>query len=417
MRIYPLLTMSGTCFLAIIAGAQDAAPPEKTFEANVPIRAITEGSEAHWFAYYDKHQFDPGNRYVLGMRVGFEGRSPTPDDVIYLGMIDLEDGDRWIPLGESRAWGWQQGCMLQWVPGSTNEVLYNDREGETFFSVIKNVFTGESRRLPRPIYTLSPDGKTGVSINFARLDNTRPGYGYKGGRDPYADEIHPEKDGIFRVDLETGDTELIVSLAQIAAIPVEEPPAGKHWFNHLLFNTDGTRFIFLHRVHHSLEKTNSWTTRMFTAAPDGSDIHCVADHLMVSHFIWRNPKQILAWSREPETGNRFHLYDDQTDRVEVIGEGILTHDGHCSYSPCGNWIITDTYPDKERMQTLLLYRPADNHVEPLGRFYQYPEHRGEWRCDLHPRWSRDGRYVTIDSTHGDGKRQIYLLDVSGITMP
>ena len=38
------------------------------------------------------------------------------------------------------------------------------------------------------------------------------------------------------------------------------------------------------------------------------------------------------------------------------------------------------------------------------------------RCDLHPRWNRDGRQVCIDSVHED-QRQMYLLDVSQITRP
>jgi len=42
-------------------------------------------------------------------------------------MVDLNSGDTWTQLGESRAWCWQQGCMLQWRPGSKNEIIWNDR--------------------------------------------------------------------------------------------------------------------------------------------------------------------------------------------------------------------------------------------------------------------------------------------------
>jgi hypothetical protein len=88
-----------------------------------PIRAITSGPKQHWFGYYDKLQFDPTGRYVLSMEVDFEHRSPQPDDVIKVGMIDLGDNNRWTELGASRAWCWQQGCMLQWLPGSRSEVV------------------------------------------------------------------------------------------------------------------------------------------------------------------------------------------------------------------------------------------------------------------------------------------------------
>ena len=76
------------------------------------IRPITAPTRFHWFGYYDKFQTDPTDRYVLGMRVDFEHRSPRANDTVQIGMIDTRDGDRWIELGETSSWGWQQGCML-----------------------------------------------------------------------------------------------------------------------------------------------------------------------------------------------------------------------------------------------------------------------------------------------------------------
>lgn len=395
------------------AVAQDAEPAQTRVDAYVPVRALTEGPHGHWFGYYDKQQFSADNRYVLGAEVTFQGRTPAPEDTIVLGMVDLETGGKWIPFGETRAWSWQQGCMLQWVPGSDSEVIYNARDGDQFISYIQDVFTGEKRKLPRAIYSVSPDGEYAVGTDFARIDDTRPGYGYKGGIDPGAGELLPDSGGIYAIDLKTGACKDILTYRQIAAIPQEIETKGRHWFNHLLVNTDGKRFIFLHRAYRKAPKEGGWVTRMFTAAPDGSDLFCVADHGMVSHFIWKNPKQILAWSREPDTGNHFHLYTDQTDEFEVVGGGPLTRDGHCTYSPNGEWILTDTYPDKERMQTLMLYRPSDQKLVKLGRFFHPRVEESEFRTDLHPRWDREGKYVCIDSMNS-GIRQLYLVDVSGV---
>jgi hypothetical protein len=33
-------------------------------------RASTQGPDFHWFGYYDKFQFDPTGRYMLGMARG-----------------------------------------------------------------------------------------------------------------------------------------------------------------------------------------------------------------------------------------------------------------------------------------------------------------------------------------------------------
>ena len=146
------------------------------------MRPITSGPKHHWFGYYDKLQFDPSNRYVLGMEVDFEHRSPTPGDVIRVGMIDLADGDRWIELGDTRAWCWQQGCMLQWIPGSDSEVIWNDREDDRFVCHVLDIHTGKKRTLGYPVYTLSPDGRTAIGADFRRINHMRPGYGY-GERD------------------------------------------------------------------------------------------------------------------------------------------------------------------------------------------------------------------------------------------
>lgn len=379
-----------------------------------PVRVITRGPQHHWFGYYDKYEFDPTDRYVLAMEVNFEHRSPRADDVIKIGMVDLEDGDRWIELGTSSAWGWQQGCMLQWIPGSASRVLWNDRDGDRYVCRIFDVKTRERRTIDSPIYALSPDGRTAVTSDFRRINDVRPGYGYVGLSDPHADELAPSESGVWRVDLETGRSELIVSLADVARlgnIPRNAPNV-KHYFNHLLFNPDGSRFIFLHRWRFP---DGGRLTRMLTAAPDGSDVRVVDDNGLTSHFIWRDPKHILAWSKQPAHGAAFYLFEDKpAGALEVVGADVLKRDGHCSYLPGDEWILNDTYPDAQRNQMPHLFHLASRRVVPLGKFHSPPAYTGEWRCDTHPRFSRSGRQIVIDSPHADQGRQLHLIDISEI---
>src|SRR5699024_10197054 len=160
----------------------------------------------------DKLQFDPTQRYVLGMQVDFEHRSPRPDDVIEIGMVDLEDNDRWIALGNGSAWGWQQGCMLHWLPGSNSKVVWNDRAGDRYVCRILDVHTGERRTAASPIYAVSPDGRTAVTADFRRIQAVRPGYGYVGLPDPRAGDLTPSDAGIAAVDLRSGSVQTILSL-------------------------------------------------------------------------------------------------------------------------------------------------------------------------------------------------------------
>ncbi|MHC4569597.1 MAG: hypothetical protein ACYTE3_28055, partial [Planctomycetota bacterium] len=333
-----------------------------------PVRAITRGPKFHWFSYYDKLQFDPTGRYVLGMEVDFEHRSPKPDDVVKIGMVDLKSGDKWTQLGESRAWCWQQGCMLQWRPGSKNEIIWNDRQGERYVCHILNVHTGKKRTLPHPIYTVSPNGRTALAPDFRRVQDMRPGYGYAGLPDPYAGEVAPIDSGIFRLDLETGKQDLVISIAEVISISFPyETIIGKHYINHLLFSTDGFRFIFLHRWRAKGQK--GFGTHMLTARPDGTDIRVVDPHGKTSHFIWRDPEHILAWAWHPSHGNAFYLYKDRTAEVEVVGKGVMTKNGHCTYLPGNKWILNDTYPDRKRQQNVYLYNTATEKTVSLGRFH------------------------------------------------
>jgi hypothetical protein len=386
-----------------VRAAADDAPP---------VRVITRGPKFHWFGYYDKLEFDPTNRYVLGQEADFEHRQPTAADSIAVGMVDLQDDDRWIELGRTWAWCWQQGCMLQWVPGSESEVLWNDREGGRFVCRILDTKTGKLRTIPSPIYALSPDGKTAVSCDFSRLNDTRPGYGYAGVPDPYFNDPAPEQSGIYHVDLATGDQQMLFSLAEIASYGVRKASMkdAKHKFNHLLVNPDGTRFEFMHRW----SGPNGRETRMFTAGLDGSELRLIDDNGLTSHFIWRDPHHLLALSRQPSHGVRFYLFEDRGEgKVEVVGENAMTADGHVTYLPGGEWILNDTYPQDGYQYPYLYHVPTDRKV-PLGRFRAPAEYTGPWRCDTHPRSSRDGRVVVIDAPEARSGRQLHLIDVSEI---
>ncbi|MEO6760018.1 MAG: hypothetical protein ABIO24_11240, partial [Saprospiraceae bacterium] len=152
--------------------------------------------------------------------------------------------------------------------------------------------------------------------------------------------------------------------------------------------------------------------RLFTANAQGKDPYITDPYGRTSHFVWRDPSHILAWAWHPSKGEKFYLYTDKTDRVEVIGPDLMTVNGHCTYLNRDNnrWILNDTYPDKQRNQNVYLFDTVKGERTALGSFHAPPEYTGEWRCDTHPRSSPDGRKVVIDSAHTGG-RQMYFIDL------
>ena len=234
-------------FLAALAAA-----PLGAAEQLPPIRPITRGPKFHWFGYYDKLQFDPTSRYAIVVEGTFEHRLPTAADTLKIGMVDTADGDRWIELGDTRAWSWHQTCMLQWLPGSASEILWNDRQNDRFVCHVLDVKTRKKRTLPHPVYCLSPDARWALSTDFRRLYDVRPETGYAGVPDPNRGVAAPDNAGIWRMDLRTGRQELLISYADAVRIPWTQGDwtGAKHWFNHLLYCPDGSRFVFL-LLHHA----------------------------------------------------------------------------------------------------------------------------------------------------------------------
>ena len=402
---------------SIALGALQAHAQEEPKKEFPPTRVITKGPGFHWFGYYDKLQFDPTNRFVLSNKVSFEHRSPTADDVIEVGMVDLHENDKWIPLGTSRAWNWQQGCMLQWLPGSESKVIWNDREKDRFVSHILDVKTGDKRTVPSPIYALNPNGKEAVSCDFSRVADVRPGYGYAGIPDRFFNDSAPEGSGVTHVNLETGEQKLIVThkrLATTGDFPRNVPNA-KHHAYHLLFSPDGTRFILLHRW---AFPEGDHLTRLITARTDGTDMRIVIPNGYDSHFIWRDATHILSqakgWLGNNQWGD-FLFEDKDSGILEEIGKGVLDSGGHLTYLHHNEWILNDTYPKGvRRLQTPHLYHIKTNRRIDLGYFPSPAAYTGEWRVDNHPRSSRDERYVCIDAPHLDQGRQLHLIDIQGL---
>ena len=136
----------------------------------VPVRAVTTGPGHYFFGYYDKCPWDLTGRYLLSLQVKFKDTPPRPGDQARIGVVDLCAGDKWIPIAETSAWCWQQGCMLQWMGNKPEPtIIYNDYQNSRLVSVIKNIRSGETCTLPRPVYAISHDGNHALSLNFSGL--------------------------------------------------------------------------------------------------------------------------------------------------------------------------------------------------------------------------------------------------------
>jgi hypothetical protein len=426
----------------------------------------------YFFGYYDKCPWEPGGAgRLLAHRTGFLDRFPATGDAAEIGLVD-EATRRFEPLGRTRAWNWQQGSQLQWLPAASRLgargpdspplLVYNDRRDGRLVSVIADAGGREHGVFDEPIYTVAPDGASALTLSYPRLTLLRPEYGYPGLTDPHASVEAPEDDGVYRIDLRSGRREMLVSIAAVARHRPSPLGVGRHHYvNHLMYNSSGSRFCFLHRFQRSDGIVHS---RLFTLDAEGGDLRLLMEG-MISHYSWRDDDTLLAWAgrrkllagsgggggggpaRRLATAARrslkpiyyalgkprflmnrimrdsYLLIPDAEDAsTEVFAAGQLTTDGHCTWSPQGSsaaaprWVLTDGYPDLRSRQPLYLWDTVKGQGYEIGRYRTPRGLDGAVRVDLHPRFSRDGRKVCIDSAM-DGRRRMYVVDVSALVAP
>lgn len=373
-----------------------------------PEQMTSNGKEHMLASYYGITSWSGDQKYITVLETDLKYKLPEATDPATLGIVNIITKE-FIPLTETRAWNFQEGCMAHWLGISPDSlIIYNDFRDGKFISVIMNVYTRkEIKTIPYPVSAVSPDGKEAISINFSRLRITRTDYGYGGeGQDSKADIQFPEDDGLFLVNLETGEAKLIVSIAQIREKVPEITKIGIEYFAHTRFSREGSKIFWLARA---IPDRN---TTSFTVNRDGTDLQrCFPDNWGGSHFDWLNDNELMITTNEGKQDGHI-LFTVGKQDYKRLGNGILDYDGHGTFSPDSKWMLTDTYPaNGTGEQKIYLMDMKTQAVMPLGRFKEPAEFSGGsgyWRCDLHCRWSPKGDMIGFNSTYS-GSRQVYIF--------
>jgi hypothetical protein len=358
-----------------------------------------------FFGYYDKTPWSPDGGHFLLHR-------PQPNGSVAIVLYD-QQARAVRTIATSSAWNYQQGSMTQWMgDGREPAIIFNDYVQDNLVGRIAAAASGAARQIPWPIQVVHPAGSEALTLNYCRLDQLRPDYGYNAQAANFNADQPPTADGIWHIDLNSGQAELRLTLAQLANLsPREEMRGARHKVNHFYYAPNGERFVFMHRWLGAQGKFS----RLYVADKAVGNLKLLLDDQMVSHYSWQDNDHLLAWARTRQGGDHYYLINVRSGDWQIIGEGVLDayDDGHPTFSPDGRWIATDSYPDKARQRHLLLFNLASGKLVQIGRFFAPWQFSGVVRCDLHPRWSPDGRFISIDSAH-EGVRQSYILDVSSI---
>lgn len=370
-----------------------------------PVAFTADGLES-FFGYYDKSPENADGLVLVILASKPTYYLPTCRQPVELAVFS-KAGKKVLSLPVA-AYNWQQGCRAHWLTGDL--FIFNDFDTVAndyiarVFSVSKQE---EVRRFPFPVQD-SFDTSYFVSLNYRRLMALRPDYGYRNLPGLKARQLADiDADGLWRVDYETGKSRLLISIAQACAVkPLPEFSQAVHKFNHAMISPDSRQVAFMHRFLVGQRRLD----RLFVADAETGALTLLSDYGMVSHCDWVDEQMLLGYMRGPEGRDGYWLLDTQTGSFEPCLQDQLAGYGDGHPHVLGDWLVTDTYPDKARMQHLLLCNWKTGEVKPLGEFFHSFKYSGETRCDLHPRFSPDGKAVFFDSVF-TGKRRLYRLDL------
>ena len=423
----------------------------------------TTGTDAEWFGYYNYDTLNHDHTKMLCNRSKSECSKITVQDSIEIGYYNLLSGN-WHKIGDSDSWNWPQGAMAQWLPGEGNEnkVIYNCSRNGHLVSKIVDVANRETKDIDWAIYGLTPDGKKSITLDLERSYWCRA-YHYQSVANPDKDGRIVDGDGIYEIDLENNTRRLLIDIKDIVALsPDKDFDEMKHWVEHIMINPSGTRFCFLHRFS-PVSNVLQYRTRICIADIDGSNLQVIPnwDTYMWSHFGWQgddnfaiysykrpsfyknfdistkvkenksNKVSIKAGIRKIALGVRSimpksllkrllsknsyyqHYVLDESGKYQLDTAWIKPYfdvDGHPSFTSDGKYMLTDSYPDQNNNRRYIVYNTGTGKGIIIAKM---PENKlpGNAACDLHPKLSRDNKYIVFDTT-SSGKHSMMLFELN-----
>lgn len=359
---------------------------------------VSEKGKHCYFGYYDKSPLDSKSQRVLFVRLPKEAKEGVAAEVC---IYDISSKAQTV-IGKTSAWNWQQACMEQWV--NDDVVSYNryNAEKKEYQAVNHNLSTGEDKVLCRAAYAYNKNFSKYISLNFYRLDKFAKGYGYS----YQVDSMDEKKDGIWEVDVETGEVKLMLTLAGVIEYNPHYSEGIQHYINHVTYCPDENYVMFIHRWQ---ERGETFTSRLLLFSKETGELTTILDNGHVSHYCWKNDKELLIFATNKEGQKGYMIVNIFTGETEME-DGLPTEDGHPSYSVDGRWILTDTYPNNGRKQYLFLFDTDRKELKVVDKLWSPFKYYNEFRCDLHPRWSKDNQYVVVDNT-ATGVRTLNIYKV------
>ncbi len=323
-----------------------------------------------------------------------------------IGYYDLNDG-KFYKIANSNAWCWQQGCRLRWI--DNENVVFNDVGEIEYCSKVVRAKDGvQLRQINWPLYDVTPDFHFGLTLNFSRLQRLRPGYGYNYFPDYTQKKNAPDDDGVFIVDINANKRRILYTLKELAE-KIGHGGDYVHYVNHISVAPDGTRFIFFHI--YCKPGVKGWNTILYVSDLAGEKLEVLEREDRVSHYCWIDSDNIMVTCHKENGEEYYCVFQISSGEKKIIEIPELCVDGHpCKINENGLF-LTDTYPMENSVQNLRIFNTVTGETQMIGSFYHDFRLRGEVRCDLHPSFGKNRKYISVDTTYQGKRRSIEIFQL------
>lgn len=403
-----------------------------------------------FFGYFGKIQLNKSNSKLLALKVHDIDNVPSTENFADIGFFDLSN-NKFTIIDKTNTFNWQQGCMLEWLgPDFNSKIIYNKRKDDKIISIIYDLNKKSFEEIECSIYSVASNGKFALTIDYERHHWFRRGYSYD-FEFPNKEKDKPLiiNDGISKVCFDTKEIIKIITIQQVLMIkPLSSMDGAVHYLEHMSINPSSKTFCFLHRWRIT---DGGIYARFYIADHDGKNIKLVLDSGRMSHFSWKNNHEIIAYGGVPTslnklrknkniakffikpllplyhflvkdtsklskkiTGDSYLILNIKDKSIKKVASDISNKDGHPSFSILNESVfVTDTYPLKENnnIAELIVYDLQQQKYFVLDKLRSINKYDfSPIRCDLHPRWSIDGNFISVD-TMDQGCRSIYLYKI------
>ncbi len=356
-------------------------------------------SHSFFFGYHDKKPFN----YKDSQIIFHSYRNPKILDEqnnksVFINVIDLKN-KKIFNLDKTKEWSWQLGSSLQWHP-KKDIVFYNKQINGKFQTRQIDLKLRKITNLNFSIYNISPDGNNFLTSDFVKIGKLRKGYGYTTTK--YQKSLNLKKSKL-EIVINKKDKKILFLFDE-----TKKKMVTGCYINHQTFSPDGRKIAYFYTI---LKKNNQRQVffYLYFLKKKRNFLLELSKSKLISHYCWKNNNEILFTLKKSTKIYSYILYNIKLNNFKTL-DLKLNKDGHPMFNPKNNDLfVSDTYPNLLGFQKLFIYSLKRKKI--IWKKYLYSPYRfkGIVRCDLHPRWSNDGKKIFIDFVE-NGNRNIGIFE-------